>query len=95
MTRGTPEVRCDKRKPKEGRQNHRYHSYFYTKQLSVEPYTSIPIHSKEHHTKYNCHGAVLNNTDYVWTRAVEPDFKKFNKKSDAQGDCRRLYPTCV
>ena len=28
------------------------------KQLSAEPYTSIPIHSKEHHTKYNIHGAV-------------------------------------
>ena len=27
------------------------------------------------------------------TRAVEPDFKKSNKKSDAQGACRRLYPT--
>ena len=26
-------------------------------------------------------------------RAVEPDFKKSNKKSDAQGACRRLYPT--
>ena len=29
----------------------------------------------------------------VGTRAVEPDFKKSNKKSDAQGACRRLYPT--
>ena len=27
------------------------------------------------------------------TRAVEPDFKKSNKKSDVQGACRRLYPT--
>ena len=27
------------------------------------------------------------------TRAVEPDFKKSNKKSDAQGAYRRLYPT--
>ena len=37
------------------------------KQLSAEPYTSIPIHSKEHHTKSNLHGAVLTNTDCVWT----------------------------
>ena len=29
----------------------------------------------------------------VYIRAVEPDFKKSNKKSDAQGACRRLYPT--
>ena len=29
----------------------------------------------------------------VKIRAVEPDFKKSNKKSDAQGACRRLYPT--
>ena len=29
----------------------------------------------------------------ITTRAVEPDFKKSNKKSDAQGACRRLYPT--
>ena len=25
--------------------------------------------------------------------AVEPDFKNSNKKSNAQGACRRLYPT--
>ena len=25
-------------------------------------------------------------------RAVEPDFKKSNKKSDTQGACIRLYP---
>ena len=31
--------------------------------------------------------------EYALTRAVEPDFKKSNKKSDAQGACRRLYPT--
>ena len=31
--------------------------------------------------------------ELVWHRAVEPDFKKSNKKSDAQGACRRLYPT--
>ena len=30
---------------------------------------------------------------HVAIRAVEPDFKKSNKKSDAQGACRRLYPT--
>ena len=29
----------------------------------------------------------------VEIRAVEPDFKKSNKKSDAQGACRRFYPT--
>ena len=29
----------------------------------------------------------------VKIRAVEPDFKKSNKKSDAQGACRRLYLT--
>ena len=28
----------------------------------------------------------------ILIRAVEPDFKKSNKKSDAQGACRRLYP---
>ena len=27
------------------------------------------------------------------TRAVEPGFKKSNKKSDAQGASRRFYPT--
>ena len=30
---------------------------------------------------------------WVEIRAVESDFKKYNKKSDAQGACRRLYPT--
>ena len=34
------------------------------------------------------------NSRYGQTMAVEPDFKKSNKKSDAQGACRRLYPTC-
>ena len=37
------------------------------KQLSAKPYRSIPIHSKEHRTKCDFHGAVLNNTDCVWT----------------------------
>ena len=41
--------------------------YLKCKQLSAETYTSILIHSKEHHTKWNIHGAVLNNTDCVWT----------------------------
>ena len=27
-------------------------------------------------------------------RAVEPDFKKSNKKPDAKVGYRRLYPTC-
>ena len=33
------------------------------------------------------------NIASVGSRAVEPDFKKSNIKSDAQGACRRLYPT--
>ena len=44
------------------------------------------------------HLNLVLNTKYIWprcvpSRAVEPDFKKYNKKSDAQGACRRLYPT--
>ena len=30
---------------------------------------------------------------WVWTRAVEPDFKKSNNKPDAKVGYRRLYPT--
>ena len=31
----------------------------------------------------------------VRIRAVEPDFKKSNKKPDAKVGYRRLYPTCI
>ena len=41
-------------------------------------------------------GAEIDGTEdffQVMTRAVEPDFKKSNKKPDAKVGYRRLYPT--
>ena len=36
----------------------------------------------------------LKKLDSIYIRAVEPDFKKSNKKPDAKVGYRRLYPTC-
>ena len=36
---------------------------------------------------------MMYSRNWIVIRAVEPDFKKSDKKSDAQGACRRLYPT--
>ena len=36
---------------------------------------------------------ILHMDIWNWIRAVEPDFKKSNKKPDAKVGYRRLYPT--